>query len=324
MEKDKLKDILKNAGNWEARRDAAEELKKFKDDEDVLDALISALRGDDKWVVRFKSAQSLGDIGSKQAVKPLIKALKDPIPTVVQYAAEALGKIGDERAVKPLLSTLEYKEDFQPCEAAAQALAVFGERVVSPLIKCLKKEKKRSAAVIALGKIGDPKALDSLVGVLNDESLPPYVRVYAAEALGDLGDSRALEPLKNALEKSADQKLVNAITRAMEKLGAEKEKLGDMKKKADQKAGEKLLKNLSEIKIGMSEKEVTDLIGPPKFSMDSSSAFSIAGAKTPSSMKDKENWVYGSKVGDFQIVMDKGRVAQIQSVKGVINKLKKE
>lgn len=55
----------------------------------------------------------------------------------------------------------------------------------------------REAASDALGKLGDSRAVKSLVGALGDEYWP--VRKAAAEALGNLGDTHAVEPLIAAL-----------------------------------------------------------------------------------------------------------------------------
>ena len=50
-----------------------------------------------------------------------------------------------------------------------------------------------------LGKIGDARAIEPLVGALGDEDEYEYVRGASAEALGKIGDARAIEPLVAAL-----------------------------------------------------------------------------------------------------------------------------
>ena len=98
----------------------------------------------------------------------------------------------------------------------------------------------------------------------------------------------------------------------------------DLVETANNKAAAEQLKNLLQIKNGMSEKELTELIGQPKFSMDSSAAFSMLGFNTPTSMKHKENWVYGSKYGDFQIILEDHCVADMLAVNRIIDALKKK
>lgn len=60
---------------------------------------------------RCSAANVLGDIGSRQSVKPLLEALKDPEQTVRRCAATALGKIGDPSA-RPALERLARQDPF--------------------------------------------------------------------------------------------------------------------------------------------------------------------------------------------------------------------
>ncbi|WP_319642264.1 HEAT repeat domain-containing protein [Methanovulcanius yangii] len=52
----------------------------------------------------------------------------------------------------------------------------------------------RGDAAKALGKIGDPHAVEPLIGILTDDP-KDLVRGLAAQALGQIGDSRAIGPL---------------------------------------------------------------------------------------------------------------------------------
>ncbi len=63
-------------------------------------------------------------------------------------------------------------------------------------------EKARLAAVVALGKLGDRRAMKPLVTALGDPS--PQVRGVAAAALGKLGHKAALPALKGAAEDDVD------------------------------------------------------------------------------------------------------------------------
>ncbi len=74
---------------------------------------------------------------------------------------------------------------------------------VDTLLNMLKKEKdfKMIARIlIALGKIGDTTATNSIIPYLEHEKEP--VRVYATEALGKLRDERAIQKLLDALSDS--------------------------------------------------------------------------------------------------------------------------
>ena len=55
----------------------------------------------------------------------------------------------------------------------------------------------RFAVVCALGSLADNRAVEPLIGTLNDES--PHVRGAAAGVLGAMGDARAVQPRVDAL-----------------------------------------------------------------------------------------------------------------------------
>src|ERR1035437_5475993 len=71
---------------------------------------------------------------------------------------------------------------------------------VPGLIKALRYEKDsgvRHDAALALGKIGDARAVEPFIAALGDQN--GLVRWSAAESLGAFGDARAVEPLIAAL-----------------------------------------------------------------------------------------------------------------------------
>jgi len=76
-----------------------------------------------------------------------------------------------------------------------------GAPAVGPLVAALGYQelmvKNRRGVISALGKIGAP-AVEPLIKALGDKDW--VVAVYAAEALGKIGDPRAIEPLKKSLE----------------------------------------------------------------------------------------------------------------------------
>ncbi len=90
--------------------------------------------------------------------------------------------------------------------AAVQALGRMGDdRAILPLMSLLNNRDEnyrlRLTAAESLGRLGDSHATTHLVQILNDErenSL--YLKESAVKALGMLGDIRALEPLIDALE----------------------------------------------------------------------------------------------------------------------------
>jgi HEAT repeat protein len=73
----------------------------------------------------------------------------------------------------------------------------------------------RFAAASALGQIGDPLAVDSLILALNDRQ---RVKEMAALALGEIGDLRSVEPLITALE-DVNWEVQGAVAKALGKIG---------------------------------------------------------------------------------------------------------
>lgn len=119
-------------------------------------------------------------------------------------AARMVGDCG-KPAVLMLLRLLE-DEDHDVRHWAAMALGEIGDpRAVEPLSGLLlvdEDEGVRLEAARALVKLKDRRATEALVSALRDEKW--VVRTWAAAALGEIGDLRAVEPLIAALDDNAD------------------------------------------------------------------------------------------------------------------------
>jgi HEAT repeat protein len=151
-----------------------------------LQGLIKALGYQKDERIRKSAAKALGELKIKEAVEPLITALKKGPWDVSQTAAEALGQIGDARAVETLIDALKGKDT---CHAAA----------------------------VALGQIGDTRAVEPLIAALNHEE--SIVRRGAAQSLGEIGDARAVGPLI-AVAKNGDKHIREAVSKALGQIGA--------------------------------------------------------------------------------------------------------
>lgn len=189
-------DLLKDP-DWVVRREAAITLGEMGD-ERCAEPLCRALYDGD-WQVREVAIDALGQIGSP-AVEQLIKLLRDW--DVRKYAIIALGKIRDERVLDPLMHQLR-NEEFK--EYATNALVEVGQPAVPRLIDALKDkdDNVRKQAVLALGRIKQPEAIDPLIAMLTDNDW--YTRLTAAAALEAIGDERGREAIKPLMK---DQDMV--------------------------------------------------------------------------------------------------------------------
>lgn len=186
-------DLLKDP-DWVIRREAAITLGEMGD-ERCVEPLAAALRDGD-WQVREVVVEGLGQIGSP-AVDVLLKLLRDW--DVRKSAILALGKIRDERVLEPLMLQLR-NDEFM--EDATDALVNLGEPSLPGLIKALKDKEElvRKQAVIALGRIKSPEAIDPLIEMLQNKDW--FIRLTAAAALEAIGHERGREAIKPLLKDS--------------------------------------------------------------------------------------------------------------------------
>jgi HEAT repeat protein len=131
-------------------------------------------------------------------------------------AAASLGRLKSVESLRPLAYALFY-DDGLVREAAIEALVKIGDaRAVGPLIAVLKDWRVRTMAASALGELGDPRAVEPLIAVLKEGEGDS--RLAAAAALGQLGDARAVEPLIAALRHRASE-VRKAATEALDGVG---------------------------------------------------------------------------------------------------------
>jgi hypothetical protein len=125
----------------------------------------------------------------------------------VRYDADLAARLG-KRVVPVLLRSLR-DSDWQVRRQAALALGEIGDRrAVEPLGRALQDEctAVREAAAQALGALGDARAVSELVRILHKDESDKIVLFHdrrdAAQALANLGIPQALEPLAEALHHS--------------------------------------------------------------------------------------------------------------------------
>ena len=167
----------------------------------AVDALLLALESDDADA-RADAAEALGSIGDRRALQPLRDRLKDPEDEVRMRAAVALVKIGDDQLFPEVVKSLR-DDDPRSIIGAALILGRIADKSVVPnLVEAFKTDDPAvgSAVAWALGQCADARALPWLITSVQNGFAAPN----ACEALGRIGDPKATNTLVEALESPND------------------------------------------------------------------------------------------------------------------------
>jgi len=106
-----------------------------------------------------------------------------------------------DKNIEDILNDLRSDDESKRKSAVFMAGELKIKESIKLLINILKQDKNkviRNNAARALGKIGDPKAIDALAEALYD--IDYFVRQSAAWALGKIGDPQAIEPLSKLIK----------------------------------------------------------------------------------------------------------------------------
>jgi len=161
-------------------------------DTSIVGSLLYCLNNNNEhYKIRLACADTLGKIGDKYAVTPLIDLIQDEEEKSVylkESAASALGELGDLRAIDPLVSILETKQGF------LDKFSFLKERVIE-----------------ALGKLNvqNTKVIKALKHSLMDSS--PMVRINAIEAIMNSDIDEAPELIKQCLKDEDNEVKRNAL-----------------------------------------------------------------------------------------------------------------
>jgi HEAT repeat protein len=104
-----------------------------------------------------------------------------------------MSDISERQGIESLLNTLKDRH-WRTRQDAVEALVTIGEPAVIPLLHALDtRSVNRFDVVRALGRIGDPRAVEPLIDVLDTTN--HFLTQEAAIGLGNIGDARAISPL---------------------------------------------------------------------------------------------------------------------------------
>ena len=150
--------------------------------------LISKLKKSESAEIRSCVAEMLGVVGDEYANQPLIDALQDKNNSVRRFAISSLGHLRNTIAIEPLIPFLQDQE---------------------PDIRC--------ATAIALGEISHPNAVEALIPAATED---PDRSVCSAAiiALGKIGDRRAIGPLNNLMKKSDNEWILRYVSETLHQI----------------------------------------------------------------------------------------------------------
>jgi HEAT repeat protein len=142
-----------------------------------------------------------GDIGASQLMMTRIYRFRDDLAR--GPIALALGMTGDQTGIEflyPFLPEAAYRPDF--LRPMVIALALLGDKTLVPTLVSKIEESKSSAVksvyAWALAHVGDSRAVDPILSMLGDESLPNLARGIAALGAGFIAE-RNSKPWNAAL-----------------------------------------------------------------------------------------------------------------------------
>jgi len=137
-------------------------------------------------------------------VQELMHAMLNADTYTSLRAISALGAMGAP-AIGPLVQTL-LAVDSDARWTVAMALARAGTEAVEPLVGVVlvADDEIKNPAIWALAEIGDPRAVDPLVGILRT-SQSECCRALTAAALLKLGDPAGIAEVKEAFAQSGER-----------------------------------------------------------------------------------------------------------------------
>jgi len=168
------------------------------EDARAMDLLLKAAQTMRDRASHMQAIYSLGERKDARAVDPLLRMYRESDGAPREAIAAALGLLGDPRGGEAILAEMGEVDPRSWGENTIRALGRLKEhRAAEAIAEMVKEEPGRSStAIIALGEIGGPRAVEALLLVLgrNDDGARA-MWPCAIKALGQLKEPRAVEAL---------------------------------------------------------------------------------------------------------------------------------
>lgn len=168
--------------------------------------------------VRLAAINAVTDLQAKEAVDPLALLVNDPDKVVAHKSIAAIAAIGGDAAKKEMLDLLDYETS----EGRLTAIKFVGDarmaEAVDKLIELLDDDfdTVATAAAVALGKIGNPKAIPPMADKLQERSVD--LKMACVESIRKIGGSQAVEALATAMGDFSEG-VREAVIKAMVSMG---------------------------------------------------------------------------------------------------------
>jgi HEAT repeat protein len=155
---------------------------------------------EDNENVRNTACIALGEINDEEAVDALLGALKDD-DWIKFSAIFSLGKIGSKKAVAPLLDIFEHNEKEVSLVACEVLVDIGGGEILDEILRILKKwnKKKRSDYIKVMLEKEDEYIIQVLKEKIGDELFEHLLNVLESEDSKSLNNLKLLANFKNKI-----------------------------------------------------------------------------------------------------------------------------
>jgi cyclophilin family peptidyl-prolyl cis-trans isomerase len=180
--------------------------------------------------VRAAAYEATADCLEGRARELLLPGLEDRSPIVVATCLRRLGESNGDETVSLLLDAASDRGDRRRRLGAVQGLAAAGDRIDLAALTALLEDRDlfvATTAAEALGERGDAAATSALMAALQKPGpRAADLRLASSTALGKLGDPRAVEILRSVLATDDDPRIRLAARHALEEILPPEESIG--------------------------------------------------------------------------------------------------